>query len=202
MDKKAQERVFMNQQIIPYVTSNNGKFQEVVHFLAEYSNLPFNLAQDPLETTEVQSDDQKEIAQHKAIEAWNTLKKPLLVEDAGIFFEKFHNFPGTFSKWIFKSLGFAGISKLYSPGDRAYFQITLCYIENPETMHFFQERCYGTLIAPKHGHNPSLPFDTILVPDGFTQTYQELKNTGQKGTFKFRAKAIASFVEWFNKGQK
>jgi len=186
----------MTLQTIPYVTTNKGKFQEVSVFLEQHGNLPFNLAQETLETSEVQSDDQKEITQHKAIEAWNKLQKPLLVEDAGIFFEKYQNFPGTFSKWIFKSLGFEGVSKLYTPGDRAYFQITLCYIENPENMYFFQERCYGTLIGPKPGHNQSLPFSVLFIPDGFTQTYQELTDSGEKGSFKFRAKAINSFVEW------
>ncbi len=192
----------MNKQTIPYVTTNKGKFQEVVSFLADSPNLPFNLVQEPLETTEVQSDDQKEISRFKAIEAWNMLKKPLLVEDAGIFFEKYQNFPGTFSKWVFKSLGFEGVSKLYTPGDRAYFQITLCYIENPEKLEFFQTRCYGTLIAPKPGHNPSLPFSVLFIPDGFNQTYQELTDAGQKGAFKFRQKAIESFVKWLSTREK
>lgn len=186
----------MTKPTIPYVTTNKGKFQEVSRFLTEYTNLPFSLNQEPFETAEIQSDDQREIAGHKAREAWNHFKCPLLVEDAGFFFEKYHNFPGTFSKWIFKSLGFEGISKLYQPGEKAYFQVTLCFIENPESLHFFTVESRGTLTKTSPNYNPNLPYSVLLIPDGYQQNYQELSDANTPGDFYPRKMAIKKFIKW------
>ena len=187
----------MNNFQIPYVTTNKGKFQEISHFLTEYTHLPFFLAQEAFETTEIQSDDQKEIAGHKAREAWNHFKRPLLVEDAGFFFEKYHNFPGTFSKWIFKSLGFKGVSKLYQPGEKAYFKVTLCFIENPESLHFFTVESHGTLAAPSANYNAHLPYSALFIPDGYTENYQKLSDAKSPGDFYPRKMVIKKFIEWF-----
>lgn len=188
----------MNKPITPYVTSNNGKFQEVSQLLKDHPHLDCKITQSHLETTEIQSDDQEEITHRKALEAWDLLKTPLLVEDAGIFFEQYHNFPGTFSKWVFKSLGFEGLCKLYRPGDRAQFQVTLCYIESPASLHFFKGTSSGTLIAPKPGYNPQLPYSVIFVPDGYTQSYQELSDAGEVRAISPRKKAFLAFAEWLS----
>jgi len=182
---------------IPYVTTNAGKFGDITTFVSTHPDLPVQFIQEPLETTEIQSDNQEEITRYKALEAWNILKTPLLVEDAGIFFEKYHNLPGTFSKWIFKSLGKEHITRLFQPGDRAYFQVTLCYIENPNSIHFFTGTCHGTLIAPPEQINAKLPYQTFFVPDGSTKTYQELSDAGEKEPFAFRVHALKNFIEWF-----
>jgi XTP/dITP diphosphohydrolase len=189
----------MQKIIIPYVTTNNGKFQDIAVFLKSNPDLPIELIQSPIETTEVQSDNQEEITRQKALEAFSIVKTPLLVEDAGIFFEKYNNFPGTFSKWVFKSLGRENIIKLFTPGDRAYFQLTLCYIESPESLHFFKGTCHGTLITPPEKINVALPYQTFFVPDGSTKTYQQLSDDLEKEPFAFRVKALKEFLEWFKK---
>ena len=185
-----------NKPQIPYVTTNKGKFKDIQDFLSQNPDLPMVVTQKALEIDEFQSDDQLEIVQKKAIAAWNELKTPLLIEDAGIFFEKYHNFPGTFSKYIFKSLGFEGLTKLYEPGDKAYFKLMLCYIENPESLHFFEGRCEGKLILPHIGANASLPYQVLFVPNGATKTYQQLSDDGEKTPFAFRIKAFKAFTEW------
>jgi XTP/dITP diphosphohydrolase len=182
---------------IPYVTTNHGKFKDIENFLKNHPTIPVSITQKPVETTEIQGDNQKEITTHKALEAWNILKRPLLVEDAGIFFENYHNFPGTFSKWIFKSLGREHITKLFQPGDRAYFQLTLCYIDGTESLHFFEGKCSGSLIAPPEKINVALPYQTFFIPDGAAKTYQELSDAGEKEPFAFRAHAIKKFLEWY-----
>lgn len=191
----------MNKLHIPYVTTNKGKFKDILDFVAQHPECPFSVTQNALEVEEFQSDDQQEIVTKKALAAWNELKTPLLIEDAGIFFEKYHNFPGTFSKYIFKSLGFEGLTKLYEPGDRAYFKLMLCYIENAETLHFFEGRCEGSLILPHQGMNAALPYQVIFVPDGATKTYQQLTDNGEKTPFAFRNKAFQAFVDWFEEAK-
>lgn len=187
----------MPKILIPYVTTNEGKFKDIQDVIHQNPNLPLSVFQKALEIDEFQSDDQEEIVTKKALLAWNELKTPLLIEDAGIFFAKYHNFPGTFSKYIFKSLGFEGLTKLYEVGDKAYFRLMLCYIENPETLHFFEGQCEGSLILPHKGIHAKLPYQVIFVPNGSTKTYQQLSDDGEKTPFAFRAKAFKAFTEWF-----
>jgi len=189
----------MKKLQIPYVTTNEGKFKDIQDFLARSTDLHIDVYQKNLEIEEFQSDDQLEIVKKKARAAWTNLKTPLLIEDAGIFFEKYHNFPGTFSKYIFKSLGFEGLCKLYESGDRAYFKLILCYIAGPEDLHFFEGRCEGSLIRPHTGMHANLPYQVIFVPDGAKKTYQQLSDDGEKAPFAFRTKAFEKFLKWFNK---
>jgi len=80
-----------------YVTGNTGKFNEVKDF-ADRVFSEIDLKQYHVELSEQQILDQRTIAVSKAMQAWEVIKQPLLVDDAGFFFEKYPKFPGTLSK--------------------------------------------------------------------------------------------------------
>lgn len=187
----------MNKIILPYITTNIGKYQDIVNTAKEIASMPFEIEQLALEVDELQSDSQEEIVHKKAQLAWAIVQRPFLIEDAGMFFEKYHNFPGTFSKYIFKSLGFEGLTKLYQPGDRASFKLVLGYCTGPEKIDFFTGECSGNLVAPGYPHKSYMPYSAIFVPDGKIKTYQELADLGEKVSISFRGGAFKKFVEWY-----
>ncbi len=80
-----------------YVTGNNYKFQKAKRCADE---LNIDLVQKALEIKEVQSDSIEKIAKFKAQQAFNTLKKPLVVSDSGWNIPALNGFPGPYMHYI------------------------------------------------------------------------------------------------------
>ena len=91
---------------IYFVSGNKGKLIEIQKF---NENFGIDLAQAELDLLEPQATSLTYISKFKAVHAWKKLKKPLFVDDGGIFFEKYNNFPGTMSKYVAHGLGSEGI---------------------------------------------------------------------------------------------
>jgi XTP/dITP diphosphohydrolase len=179
-----------------FVTTNNGKFQEVQRWLAELAP-QMQLEQAALDLPEYQSLEVHKVALGKAQEAWQLLKKPLLIDDGGIYLEKYNKFPGTLSKYVLEGIGLEGVFALAQDDPRAYFLNCFTYIEGPCSYQFFEGRCQGHIIKPKHPiKNRSLPFLEILVPEGSTKTLAELKGTEEEKLYNHRYKALKALLEW------
>lgn len=181
---------------IYYVTGNAGKFEEVQKFFAMHET-NIIVKQFDVDIEEIQTLDQKKIAVDKAHKAWNLLKKPLLLDDGGLFFERYNQFPGTMSKFIFHALGFEGIFKLVNEGDKAAFILQMVYIDG-NILETFEGRCDGTIV--KHvdvATHPQLPLTAIFKPDGSDKTYAELRHTPEFVNFAFRQRALKKFLEWY-----
>ena len=124
---------------------------------------------------------------------------PLLLDDAAVYFEKYHKFPGTLSKFVSEGLGFEGIKRLIDTDDRAYFLLYMVYIDAPDSMHVFEGRCDGKLINPAtfSGH-PHLPYDVFFIPNGSEITYAEMhKSFDRYATSFYRIKALQKFLAWY-----
>lgn len=182
---------------IYFATGNKGKFEDLLDQCVS-RDLPFALEQLVCDVDEIQSDDQVEIAMRKARAAWEQERKPLLVDDAGMFFEQYHNFPGTFSKYIYRSLKLEGLQKLFAPGDKAYFAVVFAFADEQGEVTPFQAKLSGSLIyAQPEEIDPALPFTAMFVPEGATKSYQQLARDGEKGPFAVRAHALDKFLVWF-----
>jgi XTP/dITP diphosphohydrolase len=94
---------------IHFITGNKGKFITAQNKLSD-SNIA--LIQTPLELIEPQSMDIEFISQYKAKTAFEILKKPLIVHDAGFFIDSLNGFPGPYIKDVSEMLGNDGILKL------------------------------------------------------------------------------------------
>ena len=179
---------------ISYVTGNNGKFQEVADFLRQQKSL-VELEQVPLPLVEIQTMDQKAVALDKARQAYAVLKRPLIVDDAAIYFSKYNQFPGVFTRFVYTGIGMDGMFKLVGPGDRAYFLLYLVYVDADGNEQVFEGRCDGCIVRPDvFIAHPDLPFDDIFLPDGSMQSYGELFGTPAFVQFSYRLRAMQALL--------
>lgn len=186
-------------QTIYYATGNTAKFEEVASYIAAHEpSIQLLQFSEPL--AEIQTRNQKEIALHKSRRAWERLHKPLLVDDAGIYFEKYGSFPGTLTRHVFQGIGYKGLMRLVKPHDRASFLINLVYVDPKGNPHVFEGSCTGQIVHPDSFETlPDFPYDALFMPDGSSMTYAELraKAPEQAPMYSYRINAIKKFLEWW-----
>lgn len=192
----------MPKHTIYYATSNLVKFQEAEQFFKDTGSGIF-LERYADDIPEIQSLDQELVALNKAREAWNRLQKPLLAEDAGIYFEKFNHFPGTLTKFIYQAIGMEGLLKLVKSHDKALFQMHLIYYYGPDQYQVFKSNCPGTIRETNvFKASKSTPFDDIFMPNGSDKTYAQLREMNELSSFNYRVKALEMFSQWYKNFSK
>ncbi|MBL4587855.1 hypothetical protein JKY79_00765 [Candidatus Babeliales bacterium] len=188
-----------NEKSIYYATSNSGKFSEIQRYCKNYAP-DVEVKQFKYDLPELQNDDQIAIAVHKAETAWNLLKKPVLVDDSGLFIKRYKGLPGTMSKYAMHSLGLEGVMRLIDDQEPANFIVTLAFAHETGKIETFQGICKGHLIKieemPQKDH---LPYSNFFVPEGHYLPYAQLRGTPAEKVFGPRHKALTNFFNWFLK---
>jgi len=163
---------------IYFATGNKNKFKEAEKAFEE--NLPeASLKQFEFTHNEIRSDSLEEIAEEAVKAAYDELKKPVFVEDAGLFIDALKGFPGTYSGWVYKKIGDKGILNLLrgEPGRKARFEADIAFHDGTEIKHFHGV-CDGEIAEESRGEG-GFGYDPIFVPIGWSTTFAEsieLKN--------------------------
>jgi XTP/dITP diphosphohydrolase len=180
-----------------YATSRTRKFEEVKEFTLAY-DLKIRLNRVEIDIDEIQSLDQRAVALAKAKTAWNFVKKPVLIDDEGVFFEAYPLFPGTFSKYIAEALGYEGIFTLTACNNKASFNLTMVYMNGTEDLHVFEGKKEGTIVRPALDRADfSSSLTEIFKPQGSSKTYAELKGIKELENFSPRIIAFKKFLMWY-----
>lgn len=179
-----------------FATGNSDKFELVYRYLEK--NAPhIQLKPFTQELIEIQSYDQKEVAIDKARQAWNILQKPVLVDDAAIYFEKYRDFPGVLTKYVMRGIGQEGLLKLTQPGDKAYFQTILVHCSAPEKYEVFVGKCLGNIMhQTKYTSSQDSPYDVLFAPEAEARTFAELRQAGEHEKYHYRIDALKQFLHW------
>ncbi|ACE06007.1 hypothetical protein Aasi_0606 [Candidatus Amoebophilus asiaticus 5a2] len=186
----------MKNSTLTFVTGNNGKFKEVERYINELAPT-ITLKQAAIDLPECQSLDIRTVALGKAQKAWELLQAPVLIDDGGIYLERYHQFPGTLSKYVYQGIGLNGIWLLAKEDPRAYFLSCLVYITSPTDYHFFEGICQGIMIEPVNEVLDShLPYTYMFVPNGQTKTMAQLRNTEAEKEFHHRLKATKQLINY------
>lgn len=178
-----------------FVTGNPVKFEEVSLFFTKYAP-HIIIKQLDVDLPEVQTVDQHAIALDKARQAWNLLKKPVMVDDTAIYFEKYPDFPGTMAKFIYKTIGLDGIFKLMEDGDHMYIRIVFVFMYEENSPSIIEHTTHGTFTKSQRLdlHRKDAPFDTVFIPEGVTETVDILLEQGKAEPYQYRMKALHKFV--------
>ncbi|MDP1835995.1 MAG: non-canonical purine NTP pyrophosphatase [Chlamydiales bacterium] len=156
---------------IEYVTGNSGKFLEAQAVLDHWT-----LEQVNLDIVEVQG-TQQEIIIAKAKSALEVLKRPLIVDDVGLFCNALNGLPGPYAKDFLEKLEEDGLSNLIHRYDdhRCHYICAVAFVKPNGEPQVFEGRIDGRIVAPRgtllHGHRS---FNTIFEPEGMNQTLGEM----------------------------
>ena len=184
----------MSRDSLVLVTQNQHKLKELRPLFMKY-NVEFDTTS--LEKHEIRSENIEEIAREAAKVAFETLQKPVVVDDTGFFVDALNGFPGSYAGIVLKFIGFDGILQLMTDKvERAsVFKTAVGYYDGQHLESFL-----GTMsgsVARNPAGEGGFGYDPIFVPDGFAKTYAEL-TFDEKVNISHRTKAFEEFLRWFS----
>lgn len=187
---------------LTFVTSNRAKWLEAREILGAWG-IELRLASHSMWEPDHGSVD--EIANEKLKQVME-LEENVMVDDAGIFFEAYPNFPGVLSKRAFHLLGYKGIQKLLvNESRKAWFEGAIA-VSFRGQQNIFIGKTEGTIgdfdpeLLTKYLDHP-YPYDPIFIPEGKDTVLEELVHE-QKLACSYRRKALVQMAEWILRSDK
>ena len=153
---------------VTFITGNRGK----ADFMAKFLGMP--VVHQKVELDELQSMDLHKIAEHKARQAYEYLKSPVLIEDLGVFIDSLGGLPGPFIKWFEQQIGLEGICRITSGDRRAKVIITYAYFDSRKVV-FFDGELEGHISNSPQG-NDGFGWNPIFIPEGTSKTLAEMND--------------------------
>ncbi len=177
-----------------FVTSNKDKAKEVEEILG----IPLEIKN--LELPEIQDIDVEKVVEYKAQQAFNRVKSPVLVDDAGLYVHAWEGFPGAFIKYIFNSAGLDKMNKwLESESDKSITVIAALGYHDGNKVHTFTGKVKATFVDPKG--DQGWGFDPYILPEGETETWAQ-QGGEKKNASSHRYNALVNFKNYLNKLEK
>ncbi|MBQ8472229.1 MAG: NUDIX domain-containing protein [Bacilli bacterium] len=109
-----------------------------------------------------------EVAIQKAIDAYKSIEKPLIINDSSLIIPALNDFPGSYASYVEKILGDKGILKLLENENNriAYYLDILVYIDK-YGYQVFQSKTMGTISNTSYPGD-FYPYDKIFIREGDT----------------------------------
>ncbi len=171
-----------------FVSSNIHKYIEAKKILDSFG---INVEFFRCTLEEIQSNSILDIASKKAKDAFSICKKPLLIEDDGLLIDSLRGFPGSYSSYVFRTIGNEGILNLVTQNRRAKFISVITYCDKKK-LESFDAKLDGTISKFQKGNGWG--YDPIFIPKNYTKTFAELSN---KNKLSHRYKALKKFSNWY-----
>jgi non-canonical purine NTP pyrophosphatase (RdgB/HAM1 family) len=169
---------------VTFITGNQNK----ADFLAKH--LGMSVEHHKLDLDEIQSLDPHEVVEHKVRQAYEVLRTPVLVEDAGLIFTAMGRLPGTYIKWFIEELGLEGLAQLAQALPEQTAVGRVCYgLYDGQEVHFFDGEMRGRIADSVYSGEHGFGFDGIFINDGFDKTRVQMTEAEYDNT-SYRMAAI------------
>ena len=164
------------------VTGNDDKHREAQRILGR------TLARERLDLPEIQAATTAEVALQKARAAFAILRRPVIIEDAGVELEAFGTFPGPFIKY-WETLGvlISICRALDGPRQRGAVAVCVLGVCTADGSFVVEGRTKGTIAESPRG-TQGFGWDAIFVPEGEARTFGEMA-TAEKDAVSHRRRA-------------
>ena len=152
-----------------FVTGNKDKVREAEAILG------VKLRSSNLELDEIQELDPVKIAEHKVMQAWETVGEPLFVWDLSIYIDCLNGFPGPLIKWFWTQVTLKKICEIANYyDDHGIANETILVYYDGRSMKKFTARMEGKIPSEPRGEK-GWGWDPIFIPQGSTRTYAEME---------------------------
>ena len=175
-----------------FVTSNKHKLKEAEQILGR------KIKHVSLELPELQSLQVSEIVRNKAESAYKIVRKPVVVDDTGVYIKSLNGFPGAFIKWVLLASGNEIICRLIKKGQSrdAYAEACICLYDG-EKHQVFSGKVYGKIAKHPMG-NEKFHWDPIFIPKGYTMSFAQMSDE-EKNRISHRGKAFGKLKKFLSK---
>jgi XTP/dITP diphosphohydrolase len=183
-----------------FVSGNIHKYLEIQSILKKKA-IDINLKFSKRNIIEIQEETIQKIALEKSKSAYNILKKPIIIEDDGLFIKSINGFPGQYSSYVFRTIGNEGIIKLLKgKKDReACFKAVIVF-NNGSVNKIFTGQSNG-VISTKIASG-GWGYDPIFIPHKKDVTFAILGDINKKNQFSHRRIALDKLVKWLKNSKK
>lgn len=158
---------------IVVVTSNKNKLSEINEILGT------NHKVSKIDICEIQSLDLDEVIAQKAKDAYEKIKRPVLVEDISLEIEALGGLPGPLVKFFLNTVGTEGTVRMIHGKNTKTKVVAAVAVYDGKHLRIFKGVVFGTLSKKDKGSS-GFGFDKIFIPKGYNKTYaqmpQSLKN--------------------------
>jgi len=151
---------------IYFVTINKNKHREFEQILG------MRLKRIRLDLDEIQSIEVEKVVEHKTKQAFEKIKKPVIVEDTGLYFKAWNGLPGALAKFFDKTIGYGNLCKLLKGNREAWAETVIGYFDG-KRFRKFKGKVLGRISQEPRGNN-NFGWDIIFVPTGFKKTFAEM----------------------------
>jgi len=190
-----------------FATSNKNKVSEANEVGKKYG---IAFTQIHILYPEIRGDFVAEVAKGGAEYVYGQIKKPLIVEDSGLFIKALNDFPGTYSRFVFDKIGNKGVLKLLEGEEEreARFISAVAYIDSKnlkrsglisasgveETETTIFEGVVEGKITLKERGSSGFGYDPIFQPTGYVRTFAE--DVRMKNSVSHRKIAFEKLCQW------
>lgn len=154
---------------ITFVTGNEFKAKET----GEILDIDLEISQ--IDLVEIQEMDLEKVALHKLNQAFEILKKPVLIDDVSFEIQAWNSFPGPLVKWILKAGNGPSLILKLLEGEkdrRAKARLAIGFHDG-EKPHLFFGEVNGVVADSIRGDN-GFGWDRVFIPEGYSQTFAEM----------------------------
>ncbi|SEN47960.1 non-canonical purine NTP pyrophosphatase [Lihuaxuella thermophila] len=178
-----------------FATQNEGKLWEAGRILGP---LGIEVVPVPVELSEPDAGTMEEVARIKLKQVMERGMTRVMVDDAGIYFAAYPQFPGVLTKRVFHRIGYRGVAKLLAGESReAWFEgtVAVCWDGQIRTFSGVTRGRIIESISEKIRPEPGFPFDPIFVPEGEHRALNEMP-VEDRLRYSYRRKALEKMAEW------
>ena len=169
---------------IYFLSSNEYKIREVKTILDSEKITVLPVTQ---KINEIQSNNMEEIATDKAIKAFISIGRPILVEQTGLLLNDFGKLPGGLTQIFWDSLQADNFSRYFSSDSLNVIAITVVAFCDGKQIKTFEGEIQGTIVRFPRG-NRDFQWDCVFQPDTYDKTFAEMGE--QKNTISMRKIAL------------
>ncbi len=153
---------------VVFVTGNEHKIKYLSRMVG------YKIESFRAELPEIQSNKLRDVVEQKAKEAFKLAKRPVLVEDTGLFFNALGGLPGPFIKWFLKAAGNDGLCKMLNDFDdrSAIASAAIAYYDG-KLLEVLEKELPGTISGTPRGKS-GFGWNNIFIPEGTKKTLGEM----------------------------
>lgn len=180
---------------VVFVTGNKHKAE----YFAKLMGLP--IGHQKVELDELQSMDLHEIVEHKVRQAYEAVKKPVIVEDVSLEFNALGGLPGPFIKFFINHSGLEACCRMLDGlGDRsATLKCTFGFYDGKQ-LEMFDSALPGRISDHPMGEN-GFGFDPMFIQEGDDITFGQMSVADNQQVYRDKKKPfkqVRQFLEEYS----